>query len=408
MNRRGSIGTTLVAALAVHAVASCHPEAPRAKTAAPAPAPVAVVDAAAASELDAFFRARFPADAPGIAVMIAKRGEPVWQGAYGLADMRTRVPITTRTAFNLGSLSKTFVANAILILAQRGRVSLDDPMLKYFPDFAHPDVVGGIRLRHLLTHTSGLPDRRGEVASWESYMEARDVESWAPEKGATELAFPPGTDFQYSNPAYNGLALVIEQVAGQRWQAFVADEIFRPAGMANSTITDGPEPSRGVAHAYVHEDGQWSEYDYGEYPTFAAAGNGGVWSSVEDLVRYERALEAGTFLPPAVVADSRTIKSFDGWIGKAPPMIGWSWFIKDVDGHREIGHTGSQGGFLTNYFVAPEKGLQVVYLMNGGDDDGWTAVNAELHRWLDARGWLDDARVTAGQTADVTAVPAVE
>ena len=89
-------------------------------------------------------------------------------------------------------------------------------------------------------------------------------------------------------------------------------------------------------------------------------------------------------------------------------MIGWSWFIKDVDGHREIGHTGSQGGFLTNYFVAPEKGLQVVYLMNGGDDDGWTAVNAELHRWLDARGWLDDARVTAGQTADVTAVPAVE
>ncbi len=142
MNRRGSIGTTLVAALAVHAVASCHPEAPRAKTAAPAPAPVAVVDAAAAAELDAFFRARFPADAPGIAVMIAKRGEPVWQGAYGLADMRTRVPITTRTAFNLGSLSKTFVANAILILAQRGRVSLDDPMLKYFPDFAHPDVVG--------------------------------------------------------------------------------------------------------------------------------------------------------------------------------------------------------------------------------------------------------------------------
>ena len=399
--------TTLVAALAVH-VASCHPEAPRAKAAAPAPAPVAVVDPAAAAELDAFFRARFPADAPGIAVMIAKRGQPVWQGAYGLADVQTREPITTRTAFNLGSLSKTFVANAILILAQRGRVSLDDPMLKYFPDFAHPDVVRGIQLRHLLTHTSGLPDRRGEVASWESYMEARDVESWAPEKGATELAFPPGTDYAYSNPAYNGLALVIEQVTGGRWQSFVEREVLQPAGMVSSTITDGPEPSRGVAHAYVREEGQWNEYDYGEYPTFAASGNGGVWSSVEDLVHYERALGAGTFLPTAVVTDSRTVKTFDGWTGKAPPKIGWSWFIADVDGHREVGHTGGQGGFLTNYFVVPEKELQVVYLMNNGDDDGWTAVNAELHRWLEAQAWLDDAHAPAGRLAGATAVPLAE
>jgi len=380
--------TTLLAALVAH-VAACHPEPPRAKTAAPAPAPVAVVDAAAAAELDAFFRARFPADAPGIAVLIAKRGEPVWQGAYGLADMRTREPITTRTAFNLGSLSKTFVANAILILAERGKLSVDDPMLKYFPDFAHPDVVGGIRLRHLLTHTSGLPDRRGEVASWESYMEARDVESWAPEKGATALVFPPGTDFEYSNPAYNGLALVIEQVAGRRWQSFVADEIFRPAGMADSTITDGPEPSRGVAHGYVLEDGTWTEYDYGEYPTFAAAGNGGVWSSVEDLARYEQALANATFLSAKTIADSRTIKTFDGWTGEAPPMIGWSWFIKDVDGHREIGHTGSQGGFLTNYFIVPDQDVLVVYLMNRDDGDLWKAVNAEIHRWLTAQDWLD-------------------
>ncbi len=354
----------------------------------PAPGPAAVASREAAAELDAFFRARFPADAPGIAVLIAKRGRPVWQGAYGLADLRAKTPISTRTAFNLGSLSKTFVANAILILAERGKLSVDDPLLKYFMDFADPDVVRGVQLRHLLTHTSGIPDIRPVETQQAFYLTARDAENWAPEKAVTELAFAPGANYAYSNPAYNGLALVIEQVAGRRWQSFVADEIFRPAGMANSTITDGPEPSRGVAHGYVFEDGAWTEYDYGEYPTFAAAGNGGVWSSVEDLARYEQALANATFLSAKTIADSRTIKAFDGWTGEAPPKIGWSWFIKDVDGHREIGHTGSQGGFLTNYFVVPDQDVLVVYLMNRDDGDLWDAVNAELHRWLTAHAWL--------------------
>lgn len=373
--------------------AACHhgtPSATKASPAAPAAVatPAVVVDAAAAAELDAFFRARFPADAPGIAVLIAKRGQVVWQGAYGLADLQAKTPITTRTAFNLGSLSKTFVANAILILAERGKLSVDDPLLKYFPDFAHPEVVRDVQLRHLLTHTSGLPDLRPMANPVEFYLTARDPENWAPEKAVTELAFAPGTNYAYSNPAYNGLALVIEQVVGRRWQSFVADEIFRPAGMADSTITDGPEPSRGVAHGYVLEDGAWTEYDYGEYPTFAAAGNGGVWSSVEDLARYEQALTNATFLSAKTIADSRTIKTFDGWAGEAPPKIGWSWFIADVDGRREIGHTGSQGGFLTNYFIVPEQEVQVVYLMNSDDGDLWTAVNAELHRWLTAQAWL--------------------
>lgn len=342
----------------------------------------------AAAELDAFFRARFPADAPGIAVLIAKRGQPVWRGAYGLADLQAKTPISTRTVLNLGSLSKTFVANAILILAERGKLSVDDALLTYFPDFAHPEVVRGVQLRHLLTHTSGLPDLRPMAEPVEFYLTARDPENWAPEKAVAELAFLPGTNFAYSNPAFNGLALVVEQVAHRPWQAFVADEIFRPAGMANSTITDGPEPSRGVAHGYALEGGAWVESDYGEVPTFAAAGNGGVWSSVEDLARYEHALANATFLSAETIADSRTIKTFDNWSGEAPPKIGWSWFIKDVDGQREIGHTGSQGGFMTNYFVVPDQDVLVVYLMNRDDGDLWDAVNAELHRWLTAHAWL--------------------
>lgn len=358
-------------------------------TPAPVPPTAPAVDTA---ELEAYFQAHFPADRPGVAVLIAKGGRTVFARGYGLADLKTKAPITPHTLFNLASISKTFVASAILILAQRGKLSIDDPITKYFT-FAHPEVVKDIRLRHLLTHTSGLPDLRHVDERPDFFLTARDPENWAPELGVETLAFAPGTDFAYSNPAFDGLALIVEQVSGRPWQRFVADEIFRPAGMTTSTITDGPHPTSGVAHGYMKDPDDpkatWEEADYGEVPTFAAAGNGGVWSSVEELARYEHALTAGTFLPPAVVADARTVKTFPGWAGKDAPQLGWAWWITDHDGVRQVGHTGHQAGFLTNYVVVPAHDVQFVFLLNDGDSDHWDAVDAELRRWLAAHAWLD-------------------
>jgi CubicO group peptidase (beta-lactamase class C family) len=369
-------------------------------TAAPAVAspPEKKTPAVDTSELDTYFGAHFPADAPGIAVLIAKRGQTVYARGFGLADLNTREAITTRTLFNLGSLSKTFVANAILILQERGKLSVDDPLSKYFPGFKHPELAAKVKLRHLLTHTSGLPDIRPVEAQREFYLSARDAENWQPITQAEALEFEPGSEFDYSNPAFNALALVVEQVSGRKWQAFVHDEIFVPAGMTTSTITDGPHPERGVSHGYVRVGDEWKERDYGEEPTFAAAGNGGVWSSVEELALYERALHDARFLRASTIADSRTVKTFSNWANKEPPRIGWSWFIVDVDddgiccadgggGIHEIGHRGSQGGFRTNYFIVPDKDVLVVFLMNApGDYDG---VTSELQRWLKQMNWLD-------------------
>jgi CubicO group peptidase (beta-lactamase class C family) len=349
------------------------------------PRPAPAVDTSA---LDAYFKAHFPADAPGIAVLIAKEGRVVFAAGYGVADVKTREPITTRTLFNLGSLSKTFVANAILILEEHRQLSLDDKLSKYFPAFKHPELAEKVTLRHLLTHTSGLPDNRPVVAEHDFYLRAKDAENWYPITQADALEFEPGSRFAYSNPAYNALALVIEQVTGRAWQAFVHDEIFGPSGMRTSTITDGPHPEAGVAHGYVREDDAWIERDYGEEPTFAAAGNGGVWSSVEELAHYEHALETGKFLRPATIADSRTPKTFANWADAEPPFIGWSWFVREDDGGRRlVGHTGSQGGFMTQYFVVPDERVLVVFLMNGPGD--FKAVTAELTRWLDEKNWLD-------------------
>jgi CubicO group peptidase (beta-lactamase class C family) len=356
-----------------------------------APAPRPAAPSVDTSELDAFFRARFPADEPGIAVLIAKRGETVFAAGYGLADIETREPITTHTLFNLGSLSKTFVANAILILQERGKLTVDDTLATYFSDFAHPELAQQVRLRHLLTHTSGLPDNRRVDENPDFYLTARDAENWAPVTKAEAFDFEPGSRYAYSNPAFDALALVVEQVSGTRWQTFVHDEIFVPAGMTTSTITDGPHPETGVAHGYVQKDGAWKEFDYGEYPTFAAAGNGGVWSSVEELARYEHALREGIFLSKATIADARTVKTFPNWSSEDPPEVGWSWFIDEKDDLPQIGHTGHQAGFLTQYAVIPSKDVLIVFLINGHDDspDSFKAVDAEVRRWLAAHNWLD-------------------
>jgi CubicO group peptidase (beta-lactamase class C family) len=370
----------IVAALLI--VSACREPAP--PPAAPQPPAASPVDTSA---LDAYFTANFPADQPGIAVLVARRGQTVFAGGYGLADLQTREPITTRTLFNLGSLSKTFVASAILLLQERGKLSVDDTLDRYFPAFKNPALAAKVQIRHLLTHTSGLPDNRNVDAQPDFYLTARDAENWYPITQADALDFEPGSRFAYSNPAFDGLALIVEQLAGRPWQAFVRDEVFLPAGMPTSTITDGPHPTTGVAHSYVRVDDAWQERDYGEVPTFAAAGNGGVWSSVEELAHYEAALRAGRVLEPATVADARTIKTFPNWTSAEPPTVGWSWFIRDVDGRREVGHTGSQGGFLTQYFTIPDDDILVVFLTNAPAD--YAAVTTELRRFVRETRWPD-------------------
>src|SRR5688500_4590923 len=168
------------------------------------------------SELDAFFTAQFPSDAPGGAILVMKNDSIIFAKGYGLADMNTKEPITPKTLFNLGSISKTFVANAILKLQEQGKLSVEDSLEKYFPNFADPKLAKKIRIKHLLTHTSGLPDNRNVENDTVFYLTARDAENWYPVTQAKYLIFEPGQRYEYSNPAYNALALIVEKVSGMR------------------------------------------------------------------------------------------------------------------------------------------------------------------------------------------------
>lgn len=325
--------------------------------------PVVTTSYSPDSILDNYFSTVFPPDEPGGSVLVKTGNDILLSKGYGISDISTHEKVTTRTLFNLGSISKTFVSNAILILQSEGNLSVEDNLDKYFPAFKSKTIANSVKIKHLLTHTSGLPDIRYPWKDSIFYLTAKDQENWNPIMKATKLNFEPGSEFEYSNPAFNALALIIEKTSKMKWQKFVADRILIPSGMKTSTITDGPHPESGVAHAYLKNGVNWIEKDYGEEPTFAAAGNGGVWSSVDELLLYYNALNEHVFLNDIAQKEAVTIKEFPNWKSKEAPFIGWSWFIgKTKQGYITVGHTGSQGGFRANYLTVPEKDWLIVML----------------------------------------------
>lgn len=341
--------------------------------------------------LDSLFRSQVPKDGPGVSVLIVQNDSTIFSKSYGLADLVTKEPITSKTLFNVGSISKTFVMNSILMLRDEGKLSLEDSLIKYFPEFKNKDIARKVKIKHLLTHTSGLPDVRPVSEQREFYLTADDAQNWAPIMQADSLVFEPGSQYEYSNPAFNALALIIEKVSGQGWRTFVAERIFKPAGMTTSTITDGPHPESGVSHGYIPEGDEWSELDFGEEPTFCAAGNGGVWSSTEELFKYQKALEAASFSNAKTIAESKEIKTFPQWKSSTAPFIGWSWFIgKTDDGIKTVGHTGTQGGFYADYVTIPERKIFYVMLANFPIDRN--LLNEEVLKMLGsgARGLTDN------------------
>ena len=320
---------------------------------------------------DVIFDSVFKPNEPGGAVLIAKDGKIIYEKGFGIEDINTKKAISQQTLFNIGSISKTFVAFGILQLAKEQKLFLQDDIYKYFPDFKDSSIAKKIKIYHLLTHTSGLPDIRKVQEDSVFYLTAKDEENWAPIKKTDRLEFEPGERFNYSNPAFNALALIIEKVSGMKWQDYIKKNIMEPAGMKTSTITDGPYPESGVSHGYLFDGnppagraGNYFEKDYGEEPTFAAAGNGGVWSSVEELWKYEQAIQKNIFLDSVWTNSSRAPFFPDNWKDSISPFIGFCWFITETNSERMIGHTGSQGGFRADYVWLPGKKIFYVILCN--------------------------------------------
>ena len=300
--------------------------------------------------------------APGASLVVVQEGRVVLRRSFGLANLEPRTAATPRANYRLASVTKQFTAMAVMILAERHRLSYDDSVSRYLPEL--PACARGVTIRNLLNHTGGLWDYEDFVPDSQTYqVKDRDVLQLI--QRADSLYFPPGSAYRYSNTGYALLALAVERVSGRPFARFLRDRIFRPAGMASTVAYE--EGISTVPHrAYGHspDSAGWRRTDQSN--TSAVLGDGGIYTSVDDLVRWDRALEGHTLVStatqqaawtPAVLSNGRSTE------------YGFGWFVRREDGRLRVWHTGTTRGFRNAILRYPDERLTVVVLTNRNEGE---------------------------------------
>ncbi len=313
--------------------------------------------------LDAALQARFRADAPGAAVLVVQNGKVALRKGYGLARLDTRAPITPTTTFRMASVSKQFTAMAVLLLAERGKLNLNDSLSRFFPQF-NPAVGNRIRLRHLLTHTAGLLDYEEKVDSAHFQRQVLDADVLALVQAHPTTYFEPGNQFRYSNTGFCLLSLVVEKASGEPFGQFLAENIFRPLGMDRTSLyeTTKTRPDRALGYA---RDAQGRIQPSDQSLTSATRGDGCVYTCLDDYLAWAEALRRNRLL------------NLPKWLGKiAFPVkngtefrYGLGWFFSE-NIPLELSHTGSTCGFSNGVWLVPERNLAVVYFSNLAEAHG--------------------------------------
>ncbi|HWZ82062.1 MAG TPA: serine hydrolase domain-containing protein [Terriglobales bacterium] len=328
---------------------------------------------------------------PGCAVLVVKDGKPVFRKGYGVTDLRTRHAIGPETNFRLASLTKQFTAMAIMLLVHDGKLQYEDRLTDVFPGF--PAYGKAITIRHLLNHTSGLLDYEGIMEKQhpgvpdEKIPQIHDAEVLELLKQQTTTKFPPGTRWDYSNSGYVLLAMVVEKKSGMGFGDFLRERIFVPLEMRNTIAYE--KGKNDVAHrAYGHTltGGRWRQTD--QSSTSATLGDGGVYTSLDDLEKWDRALSRHSLLSekemqpalsaPAVV-DGPPLQMTDG---SPAPLYGFGWFLSSLQGHRRYAHYGETVGFRTAIQRFPDDGLTVVVLANRSEADAPTLAEEVARMYL--------------------------
>lgn len=339
-------------------------------------------------ETDALFSGVTSADPPGLAVLVRQNGKTVFEHGYGVRDLRTEPKIDARTNFRLASFTKQFTAMAIMLLVHDGKLRYDETLTEIFPDF--PAYGKSITVRNLLNHVSGLPD-------YEDLMEAAEKMNgplWSPEKQIRDAEvlellekeksgkFAPGTSWSYSNSGYVVLGLIVAKASGKSYGEFLRERIFTPLKM-NQTIVYQRGKNEVLNRAFGHskESNRLKETD--QSSTSATLGDGGIYSNLEDLAKWDDALRNHTLLNEKEMQPALTpVKLNDGsephWPteqnddnlhpGK-PVSYGFGWFLDPYEGHQRMWHTGSTMGFRTVIERFLVDNLTIIILSNRTDLD---------------------------------------
>ena len=327
------------------------------------------------SQIDNIFQPLVTANSPGFAVGVIKDGKLVISRGYGLADLNTKQRITSTTDFRLASVTKQFTAMAVMLLVHDGKLRYDDTLTKIFPEF--PAYGSQITIRNLLNHTSGLKHYEGIYEEQTANLPAdkvpqlHDADVLSILEQQTSTDFPPGTRWEYSNSGYAVLAMIVERISGQPFSDYVQHRIFAPLAMSHSVafVKDKNKvPSRAFGYRKSQNGNRWDSAD--QSPTSAVLGDGGIYTSIEDIAKWDKALVECTLLSEKEMQPAITPVQVPGGVklsDDAASEYGFGWFLDSYKGHRRMWHDGDTSGFHTSIQRLTDDRLTVIVLANRTD-----------------------------------------
>jgi CubicO group peptidase (beta-lactamase class C family) len=317
--------------------------------------------------------ASLSASDPGAAVVVLKDGHVLFQHGYGVTDLRTRHKIDEHTNFRLASLTKQFTAMAIMLLVHDGKLRYDETLIEIFPEF--PAYGKNITLREILNHTSGLLDYEDLMAKQygntpdDQIPQIHDAGVLALMEKASTTKLPPGSKWEYSNSGYCVLAMVVEKASGKGFADFLHERILAPLKMTHTIAYEkGKSEVANRAYGHTAQGNVFRETD--QSSTSATLGDGGVYTSLTDLARWDAALQNHTLLRAAEMQPALTPVHPTGSPAEEnghPVGYGFGWFLDPYQGHERMWHYGETIGFRTSIQRFPKDHLTVIVLCNRAD-----------------------------------------
>lgn len=287
---------------------------------------------------------------PGGYVFIQKGNQALYSRSFGLSNLKTKEKFTESTVSNITAVTKTFIAYSVLILQKQGKLSVDDSFAKYFPDIKNKATAGKIKIKHLLSHCSGLPVIATKTKDSIIFIDKPE--------------FEPGSNYRYSSVDYTILVLIIERVSGEKWQTFVQKNILEPNGMINTKIVSGNNKEKQSTRGYKKVNGKYVEYDQLSCNEKYALCNS-IWTSPGNLRKYVYAIKECVFLDCEITKSATQVYKPDNWRSLRAPTQGFSWTIheeKNKDTFIEC--TGSGSGLATQVILYPKQDILIIWMSN--------------------------------------------